>query len=306
MFVAKFENKKVINGVISTIALLVDEVNLIAEDTGLSINAIDPSHTCFIFLKLGQDVMIEYEKTGTTVENAFSIRLRDLAAILKRAKPTDHVSLGGENNIINVGLTPERGKRERIFKLGCSEILPDVINRDLLDKLEYTSDLVINSDVFTEAVNDALIVSDFMVIETKESGDMALSAWGVVGDIDYEIDGEEIIWNNGLGDSAKAFLTISYLSRFIKVSSISVSVRLYIGDDIPLKLTYVFDDAQESTLTFYLAPRVDLDERTEITERRKVEFKQTEPRMKTEKEMAEIAAAAEAADEDEDDEDDEE
>ena len=108
MFTIKLTDAKLFNNLISVVSEFVTEATFSVEKEGLKLVAIDPANISMITLNILPSAFGEY----TVSENTeITLNLESLRSALKRARPSDIITLTPAENKLNVALTGEINKR---------------------------------------------------------------------------------------------------------------------------------------------------------------------------------------------------
>ena len=90
MFQAKIKDIVIFKKIIDSLSSLVNEVNLEATSTGLSLQAMDSAHVSLVSLKMKEEGFEEYRCDKNVT---LGINLTDLGKVLKLAKPSDVMTI---------------------------------------------------------------------------------------------------------------------------------------------------------------------------------------------------------------------
>lgn len=233
---------------ISIISELVNEGKFRINENAMELIAMDPASVALVNFKLLSSAFSVFD-VEKPVEMA--INLANLRQILKRAKPTDAVTLeldeGGNKLVIEF-----KSKSKRTFTLPIIDL--DEKDQKVPD-LNFDASVKLNSDTFNELVEDAEIVAESLTFNVS-SDKLLINAAGDLSDANTE-------YNNGdlveiavdEGSTVKSKYSIEYLKKIIKGGKLSSDVQLRLRSDYPLQCNYKVVDRM--LLSFILAPRVD-------------------------------------------------
>ncbi len=231
---------------ISIISELVNEAKLRISKDGIELIAMDPANVAMVIFRLLPTAFTEYD-----VEKPadIAINLANLRQILRRANPSDVLTLELDNNKLKIQL---KSASTRIFSLP----LIDMEDKDQkVPELSFPVNAETESALFNEAIIDAEIVSESVSL-VAEPGRLSLQAEGDLNTAAIEIKDSEGT-RISAKDKTKAKYSIEYLKKMIEGSKLSGKVLIQFNKDYPLKLTYSTVD--KVMLSFILAPRVDTD-----------------------------------------------
>ena len=229
---------------------LVNEVTIKVDQDKISIVAIDPANVAMVDFKLLSSAFVEY---SVPKPEELAINLEHLKAVLKRAKPSDTVSLqfDEEKNRLNVQFTGQGVKTFNIPLINIDE------GEQKLPDLSFATKITLSSARFDEAVEDMGIVAESVSLcSLKEK--FTVASESNLRDAKVEINGsDETIIVNDTGDEISSKYSIEYLKKVSKASKLSDQVNLEFASDYPLRAEYKLLDKLQ--LRFILAPRVSSD-----------------------------------------------
>lgn len=243
----KLDEPRLLAEPISIISELVQEVRAKIGKEGIEINALDPANVALASLKIPASVFSQFDVR----EEILSLNIEDLKQVLRRTPANSSLIIKKEDNenLLHIEIQ-DKGKKlsKRSFSLALMNAEEDEKKRQ---DLSFATEVVLNSGLFSEAVNDASVVSDACsFITTKEL--FAIEAKGSLHKSRTEFSDKEAKLNT---INAGAKYSLEYLQKFIKADKISDNVTIKFSTDYPLRLD--FKDKVE--LSFVLAPRVEED-----------------------------------------------
>lgn len=234
---------------INIISELVNEVTLRVNQDRIEIIAIDPANVAMVDFKLLSSAFIEY---NVPKPQELAINLDHLKQVVKRAKPTDTVSLSleEEKNRLQIQL---KGQNVRTFNIPLINIEE---NEHKIPSLDFKTKVVLPSTRFDDAVEDMSIVAESISLSTFPEK-FIIKAESNMKDAKVEIVSSEetVIIIDGEKMSSK--YSLEYLKKVAKATKLSDTVSLEFADDYPLKAEYKLLD--KLRLSFILAPRVSND-----------------------------------------------
>jgi len=234
---------------ISIISELVSEVRIKLDHDKLELIAMDPANVAMIVFRLLSSAFVEYE-LKEPVEIA--LNLDNLKQILKRAKPSDTLTLQLDEakNRLNINL---KGENNRDFHLSLINLEE---REQKIPDLKFTTRIETSSSLFDEAIEDMDVVSDSVAL-VVDSNKFIIQAEGNLSQAKVEVlQSEDTLIKTGSG-VVKSRYSIEYLKKVIKGSKLSGNVVLQFDKDYPLKIDYIVKD--KLSLTTILAPRVPND-----------------------------------------------
>jgi proliferating cell nuclear antigen len=93
MFLARFNQASILKKIVDSIKELVNNVNIDAGPTAISMQAMDPSHVALVSLTLKEQGFAEYRSDGVLT---LGIAVQNLAKVLKLADSDDELTLKAE------------------------------------------------------------------------------------------------------------------------------------------------------------------------------------------------------------------
>jgi len=233
---------------INIISDLVNEVTLNVTQDCIELIAIDPANVAMIDFKLLSSAFVEY-----TVEKPeeLAINLDHLKSVLKRAKPTDTVTinLDEDKNRLKIAL---KGSNSRTFNIPLINIEEA---EQKLPTLSFTSKISMSSARFDEAVEDMDVVAESVGFVSSNNS-FIIKSESNLKDAQVNIGASEETTIIAEEENSSKY-SIEYLKKVSKASKLSDTVSLEFGNDYPLRAEYKLLD--KLRLAFILAPRVSND-----------------------------------------------
>ena len=235
---------KIFSDIVTIISELVTEVRLKVHKEGMSLTAIDPANVAMVYFRIPASLFEEFELDRE--EEEIGVNLNNLKAVLRRCKPGASLSIERQDNILKLGIK-DRVKRD--FSLALIEIDADDKS---LPEWEFNSVVKINSDTFTEVIEDCAVVSDACTF-IAEPEKFIVEAHGL-NSARAEFSSDEAEIHSG---NSTARFSLEYLIKFIKGAKISMNSTLSFSDNHPMRLDFHTGDV---VLSFVLAPRVEQED----------------------------------------------
>jgi proliferating cell nuclear antigen len=245
MFKASLRDPKLLKHSIDAISNMVDEVGINVTKEGMTLRAMDPAHVALVDFELKKSAFDEYEVDGLLV---LGIDLDRLNTILKRAGAEDKITLefDSEKNTLKIRL---KNASTRTFNLPLIEVSEEELK---VPDLEFPSTVEINSKIISEGIKDAEIVSDHVVLKVDKKN-LYIKARGDLGNVEVKAAKEGAI-SFDVSQDTRSMYSLEYLKDMIKASDIADSVKISLGDNIPVKMEFLSSDIK---LSFLLAPRIE-------------------------------------------------
>ena len=226
------------------ISELVNEANLKFFKDRIELIAMDPANVAMTVFKLLSSAFSEY---NIEEERTIGVSLTNFTQILKRAKPTDMltIELDEVKNRLNVIL---RGVSTKRFEMS----LLDIDQREQkIPSLKFNTKIETNTLLFNDAIEDMDVISDSLTFSAT-SDKFNVQSEGSTSSARVEIsnDEETIVETT---DIVSARYSVEYMKKIIKGSKLSNKVLLEFAQDYPLRAEYKVLD--KLSLVFILAPR---------------------------------------------------
>ncbi|MBI2137375.1 proliferating cell nuclear antigen (pcna) [Candidatus Woesearchaeota archaeon] len=231
---------------ISIISELVNETRIKVGNEGLELISMDPANVAMVIFKLLPTAFAEY-KVEQPVDIA--VNLTNLKQILRRANPTDILTLELAENKLKIQL---KSSSTRTFNLPIIDIEE---KEQKAPELKFPISIQTPSALLNEAITDADVVAESVSFSAKQ-GMFSMHAEGDLNTAAIEIKEDENTKINTTQE-AKSKYSVEYLKKMIEGSKLADTVKIEFNKDYPLKLTYASVD--KLMLSFILAPRVDTD-----------------------------------------------
>lgn len=232
---------------VSIISELVNEARFKVSKNSLDLIAMDPANVAMVIFKLLSSAFTEYEVDGEETE--FGINLTNLKQVMKRAKPSDIITLELTESKLNVTL---RSNVVRKFSLPLINLEE---REQKIPELTFSSTIKTSTDLIGESIEDASIIADSLQFETDKEK-FKIFAQGDLSNVSVGIEQDEITSIKTDGN-VKSKYSIEYLKKIIAGSKITDKVTIQFSNNYPLRVEFKVVD--KVLLAFILAPRVDND-----------------------------------------------
>jgi len=252
-FTLKLDNSRILKGIIETLASIIDETEFRVTPKEFMITAMDPSRICLLKLTIKKENFDDYK---CSQESKVGLNLDDLDKILKRSAANDSVEIdfNQKDQKIKIKMRREGTSRTRTFSLALLDIDIEDIPMDNLLSIDYPSKWVIDPDFLVEAIKDAEIYSEILNMKSVEAQGLTFSSSGQIGEMNYELELEELLENEISGTSSGAY-SLTFLKAILKIAPITEKLEISLKTDHPLKM--IFDLLEGGELDYFLAPRVE-------------------------------------------------
>ncbi len=230
---------------IMIISELVNEANLRISKDKIELIAMDPASVAMVVFKLLSSAFSEYD---VKEEKVIGISLINLTQILKRAKPTDILTLELDENVNRMRVTL-KGTTTKKFELSLLDISE---KEQKMPNLKFSARVEANTILFGDAIEDMDVIGDSLSLSASKDS-FIIECEGTISKGNVEITGDEETTLQVLENPVSARYSIEYLKKIIKGGKLTNTVILEFGQDYPLKAEYKIID--KLNLQFVLAPR---------------------------------------------------
>ena len=230
--------------IFGSVASIIDEVTLIADNDGLRMRALDKDHITFISLDLEYRLFDEYQ---CDVPEKINIDAGQFDKILKKCKSSDILQLNvDEGNLIVIF----EGDASRKFNLRLIDMEYESQAPPIID---HPINLTIPSELLRESLNDMSLFND-KIIFTVDQDYLKIRAEGMKG------EGEiKFIHGCNVQETCQSIFNNDKLKDILKASKFRKTCTLNLGDNIPLKITFELETC-DGQLSYLLAPRLETED----------------------------------------------
>ena len=224
---------------------LLQEVNLKVKPDSIELVAMDPANVAMVVLRLFNSVFTEY---NVEQEMTLGLNLSNLKQIVKRAGPSDILTLEFEENMLKLRLL---GKTDRTFKMPIIDLEE---KEQKIPELKFPIKIITNSAILSEAIEDVSIVSEAATF-TADNNVFLISGSGDISNANIEIPADENTRIIAPNNKVSSKYSVEYLRKMVTGAKMSEIVTVQFSKDYPLRIDYKEQDKYE--LSFILAPRVE-------------------------------------------------
>lgn len=246
MFKAVMSDSGLLKDSISTIGELIDEGIFKINKNGLSLIAADRAMVAVVDFKLPATVFDEF---NVDKEQTIAINMTNLVSVLKRIGPNEKLELNLKDNKLEIIMTNSSKRKFTVPLLDISqEEIPPI------DQLEFTAKVKVKADVLKSGIDDAIIVSDSIVLEAA-SNRFSMKATGDISSAELTLEkGNEALLDLNVTGIVKSRYPLEYLKKMIKASKLASEANLRWSKDYPMRMDFITVD--KVSMGFILAPRV--------------------------------------------------
>ena len=254
MFKAKMQDVSVLKKIVEAIKDIVNIVNIDANPTGLSFQAMDLSHVALVSLNLKSDGFQDYRADKNI---PLGIKLVNLHKILKCADNSDVLTLECDDDPQQLTIKFDSQSQDKTSKF-CLNLMMQEDEQLQIPETVYSSRVTMPSGEFSRIIRELAQLAESVKIKTtKKSITFEVHGDIVTGDMELKennsaraneaikIDVDEQVTNS---------FSLTFLNQFTRATSLSDSVNLYMSENTPLVVE--FPIAEYGNLKFYLAPKL--------------------------------------------------
>ncbi|MBN2156301.1 MAG: proliferating cell nuclear antigen (pcna) [Candidatus Lokiarchaeota archaeon] len=256
MFELTMNDSRAIQGVFDAVAAIIDETEINFNPNGISLTSIDAGRVCLISLNLDKE---DFDAYKCDKEEKIGLNIEDLVKILKRSSVNDSIvfQYADTSNKLVILMQSSEGKKIRKFSITLKDISMPPIKPESLEKISYNNSVSLPIGYLQEAIKDADIYNDTVIIRMNDQS-LVFRSEGNVGDTECIMDKEDTMLTNFVAsDDAEGTFALKFLNHMLKVSSVPnvTQVEVSVSTDQPLKASFNIMGA--SSIKYYLAPRIE-------------------------------------------------
>ncbi|CAD8148984.1 unnamed protein product [Paramecium octaurelia] len=257
MFEAKFNDGVLFKKIVEAVKELVKNVNLEANGTGISLQAMDTSHVALVALQLNEKGFKKYrcEKSLT-----MGLSIENLQKILRCSGYDDQITLRTqEEEPTTLSFTFESKNRISEFQLNLMSLDQEQLG---VPDTEYSSVVRMPSSEFTKICRELGNINEAIGIETSKDG-IKFYVKGDIGEGQVSVktnDSEKLEEKVecDVDEPVNLSFAVRYFNLFNKASALSSQVILSMSQDQPLVIEYIVEEM--GSLKLYLAPKINDEE----------------------------------------------
>jgi proliferating cell nuclear antigen len=251
LFKAKMADAKLLKDMISAISTLIDEATFDINPDGIKLRAMDPSRVAMVDFEWPKTV---FDKYACSEPMKMCINISEMLKLLKRTGKDESVELSLDEKTGRLQLTIT-GNYVRSFNMPTLEALEEEVPTP---KVAFNVKLKITTDGLSQAIEDANLVSDHVRLEIDKEKMVMRAAGDIMGATIEMKKGSDALLDLEAKEASKATFSLSYLSDIVKAAAATSEVAtIEFSSDMPIRLD--FQQPEEGKLTFYLAPRIEVE-----------------------------------------------
>jgi proliferating cell nuclear antigen len=235
-------NAETLRDAIESVSSLVDEVKFSLSEKGMELKAVDPANVAMVVLKLDASAFEFFKATSGEI-GVDLVRLSDILSMADRGESVK-LELDEENHKLNIGVGS--------LSYTLSLIDPSAIRKEpRIPELDLPAHVTLSGNELRRAVKAAEKVSDHVVLGVSDDL-FFLEAKGDIDSLKLKIPSTELL---GLKPGeARSLFSLDYLSDMSKSIGKAQEVKLELGVDYPLRISFKIGSVEVSYL---LAPRIE-------------------------------------------------
>ncbi len=245
MFKAELSDPRLLRNSIDAISNMIDEAGISVGKEGMRLRAMDPAHVALVDFELKKEAFDRFEATKPMV---LGLDLDRFNTILKRAGVADRIALEAGDEAAALKIRIE-GTSKRVFELPLIEVSEEELK---VPSLDFPSSMELEPALLSEGIKDAEIISDHVTLKVGADA-FIIEARGDLGNVEVRVEKDKAL-SYECKSPCKSMFSIEYLKDMIKASDVATSVRISLGENIPVRMDFL---AAGAKLSFLLAPRVE-------------------------------------------------
>ena len=234
-------NPSIFKDVFSCISHIIDECKVEYDNLGMKIRALDKSHITFVTIDFKYTLFDSYE---VPYPETIIIDTDEFNKILRRCKNTDTLKMETSDGALEVTFEGDATKHYKIRLIDNDYETPE------LPPLEMPVTITVPSNIVKDSLADIKIFSEHLEIRVDEDY-LTITGDGMKGSGEIKcLHGEHIT------EYVESKFSIEKLTDIFRCSKISETVKMNIGNAMPLTLTFELVSG-DGEVSFLLAPRIE-------------------------------------------------
>jgi len=251
LFKIKMADAKFLKDMMGAISILVDEATFDLAPDGIKLRAMDPSRVAMVDFEWPKTVFDKYTCSEAT---KMCINISEMLKLLRRTGKDESVELFLDEKTGRLKIAI-RGKYSRTFNMPTLEAMEEEVPTP---KVSFNIKAKTTTEGLREAIEDASLVSDHVRVEADKEKIVMNATGDIMGATIEFKKGSDVLLDMETKETSKATFSLSYLSEIVKAAvATSEITTLEFSTDMPIKLD--FQQEKEGKLTFYLAPRIEVE-----------------------------------------------
>jgi len=230
-------------------------ITMMFQEDHLYIQGMDSAHVCLFDLKIMYEWFSFFEKSP---EDASTICVNSgiLYNVLSftQDKHCINIEYEGDPETIKISLMVEDGAGDynKFFKIPLTDCETDLLG---IPEVEYDAEVSINSKKICELGSQLMVFGDIMNIKCTEE-EFTLSSEGTNGTMEVNVPIDDLTeFSISEGEEIMLSYSLNYFYKMCLTTKLSTEIQLGICKEYPMRIKY--DLGENSTLMFYIAPKID-------------------------------------------------
>ncbi|MCL2607537.1 MAG: proliferating cell nuclear antigen (pcna) [Methanomassiliicoccaceae archaeon] len=245
MFKAEIKSDT-LKGLVNVISTLVDEAKFNISEEGINLKAVDPAHVAMVDLTIGKGAFESFSADRLEM----GVDLDKMKEVLKLASPGDIVTM--EQNESQGRLILKVGNITRSMNL----VDTSGMNDPKVPQLSLPANVDVAVSELQRGMKAAESVSDHIAL-SADADTFELFCEGNTDTVSLKLDRTKLA---GITATSKvrSLFPLDYFANLVKAIPSDTIVKISLGDDYPVKLSFNFADGNGS-VGYLLAPRIEND-----------------------------------------------
>ncbi|MFH1450397.1 MAG: proliferating cell nuclear antigen (pcna) [archaeon] len=244
-FKVVIQESELLKDSITAVSNLLNEGVFKVTKNGLELISMDSANVAMVDMKFLSSAFSEFE---VKEEVGIGINIIEFTNILKRAKPTDTITLELEDNTLHIHFA---GGFNRAFKVP----LLDLKHETKTPKLDFPAEINIRSMILEDGISDAELISDAVTLEA-DPDNFTMRTEGDSRRTELKLEkGNDSLVSLNAKDHVKSTFPLDYLRKMSKAAKLADTVNIKLGNDYPMRMDFTVID--KVRLGFVLAPRIE-------------------------------------------------
>ena len=236
---------------------ILTDTNLIIDETGIKLVAMDSTKTVLIYMKLEAN---KFESFLCEKKMTIGVNMLNLFKLIKTINNTDTLTLFIDKNDINklgIKINNHEKNTETIYKLNLLDISENEIN---IPPAEFDTELTLPSSDFQKLIRDMINIGEDTEIKSIGSkliftceGDFATQSTMLC----ETQNGLQFKQNSSPEYPIQGIFSLKYLILFTKCTNLCNQIQIYIKNDYPIIIQYAI--ASLGIIKLCLAPKANED-----------------------------------------------
>jgi len=231
---------------IEAVSVLIDEAELVVNDSGLELKATDPSQISMVDFKFPKKAFEKFDSEETRL----GLDLDYLNQVLSRASAGDQLQLSLDEKKAYL-LVSFKGTGDRSFQVPLIDISSNEVPNP---KIDFDAELKVSAGLLKEAFKDAALISTHITLGVDDKK-FFVKANSSKGNLDEETPkNKDTLPEMKVKKECQSMYPLDYLQDMLKVADGKTKIDLSLKANAPVRVSYSIGDA---SITYFLAPRIE-------------------------------------------------